>query len=177
MRYVALLRGINVSGKNKVAMPLLRSSLSDIGFKNIVTYINSGNVIFDSELSDVEIKMIFEKLIFDVFGINILVGIYAMNDIEHTLKNAPSWWNADSVDKHNAIFVIPPLKSSDIMNKLNDSSSLGEQIARVDNIVFWTTKDGVLSKTFFSKIMKQKDIYNFITIRNAATTLKLLSFK
>ena len=47
MRYVALLRGINVTGKNMIKMEMLRSTFESLGFKNVVSYINSGNLAFD----------------------------------------------------------------------------------------------------------------------------------
>ena len=49
MRYILLLRGINVGGKNKVSMNDLKASLEDLGYQHVVTYINSGNVIFDTD--------------------------------------------------------------------------------------------------------------------------------
>ena len=49
MRYILLLRGINVGGKNKVSMKDLTASLEDLGYQHVVTYINSGNVIFDTD--------------------------------------------------------------------------------------------------------------------------------
>ena len=51
-KYIALLRGINISGKNKVSMPLLKVAFEDMGFMNVSTYINSGNVLFSSESND-----------------------------------------------------------------------------------------------------------------------------
>ena len=54
MRYVALLRGINVGGNNRVPMPELRACFEAAGYENVKTYINSGNVIFDSDEADLE---------------------------------------------------------------------------------------------------------------------------
>ncbi|NLL75142.1 MAG: DUF1697 domain-containing protein, partial [Erysipelothrix sp.] len=48
MKYVALLRGINVGGKNKVDMKELKALFIDLGYTEVQTYINSGNVIFDT---------------------------------------------------------------------------------------------------------------------------------
>ena len=48
-KYIALLRGINISGKNKVSMPLLKVAFEELGFLNVSTYINSGNVLFSSD--------------------------------------------------------------------------------------------------------------------------------
>ena len=48
MKYVLLLRGINVGGKNKVSMADLKDAIAYLGYKNVITYINSGNIIFDT---------------------------------------------------------------------------------------------------------------------------------
>lgn len=65
MNYVLLLRGINVGGKHKVSMPLLKESLSQIGFANVSSYINSGNLFLESEWNDSQIieaiNSLFEK--------------------------------------------------------------------------------------------------------------------
>ena len=47
-RYALLVRGINVGGKNKVVMAQLRQELAELGLENVETYINSGNIFFDS---------------------------------------------------------------------------------------------------------------------------------
>ena len=51
-RYIALLRGINISGKNKIVMSELKEGVTDLGFNDVVTYLNSGNVIFCSDIDD-----------------------------------------------------------------------------------------------------------------------------
>jgi len=58
MRYVLLLRGINVGGKNKVVMADLKADLAELGFQNPVSYINSGNLVFDSENREEKITKI-----------------------------------------------------------------------------------------------------------------------
>lgn len=68
MIYIALLRGINVGGNNKVAMLELRSVFEQAGMKNVTTYINSGNVIFESELSKNKLASMLELAIEQKFG-------------------------------------------------------------------------------------------------------------
>lgn len=51
-KYVALLRGINVGGNNKVAMPKLKECFESLGYRNVITYINSGNIIFETKKVD-----------------------------------------------------------------------------------------------------------------------------
>ena len=52
MKYIVLLRGINISGKNKISMNELKAGLEKIGFENVSTYLNSGNAIFQSEIDN-----------------------------------------------------------------------------------------------------------------------------
>lgn len=54
-RYVALLRGINISGKNKIVMSELKKCFEELNFSNVLTYINSGNVIFSSDIQEMKI--------------------------------------------------------------------------------------------------------------------------
>lgn len=53
-KYIALLRGINVGGKNKISMPELKKTFEGIGFQDVMTYSNSGNIIFSSTIDDGE---------------------------------------------------------------------------------------------------------------------------
>ena len=76
MRYIALLRGINISGKNKISMPELKTALGEKGFGDVKTYLNSGNVISQNELKDLlskapswwgsDSKDIYDNLIFAI---------------------------------------------------------------------------------------------------------------
>ena len=52
MKYIALLRGINISGKNKISMSELKLELEKNKYQNVSTYLNSGNVIFESDIKD-----------------------------------------------------------------------------------------------------------------------------
>ena len=69
MRYIALLRGINISGKNKISMPELKTALGEKGFADVKTYLNSGNVIFsDDETDAVKLAEKIRKIIFETFN-------------------------------------------------------------------------------------------------------------
>ena len=63
-RYIALLRGINISGKNKISMPELKAALIENGFSEVSTYLNSGNIIFSDDETDN--KDIYDNLIFAI---------------------------------------------------------------------------------------------------------------
>ena len=79
VKYIALLRGINVSGRNKIAMPQLRAAFEQKGFTKVMTYINSGNVLFSSDIQEKKRLIdICEALILEHFDLNISVAIVAV---------------------------------------------------------------------------------------------------
>ena len=67
MKYVLLLRGINVGGKNKVSMKDLKMNIGELGYQNVVTYINSGNVIFDTDDNTETVKIKIAEMLKNVF--------------------------------------------------------------------------------------------------------------
>ena len=73
-RYIALLRGVNISGKNKVSMAQLKQLFEDLDYKEVKTYLNSGNVIFSSDECDIsKITSIIEEMIKKHFNLDIPV--------------------------------------------------------------------------------------------------------
>lgn len=173
-RYIALLRGINVGGKNKISMPELKKMFENSGYQDVTTYINSGNVIFSSETEDKEeIKKICESAITNQFSLNIIVTVISAKDLSAALNNAPAWWDRDEQSKHNAIFVIPPATATEIMNEVGIAKEKYEQVGYYGQVIFWSAPIKTFSKTRWSKIVG-KSAYNSVTIRNANTAKKLL---
>lgn len=83
MKYIALLREINISGKNKILMSELKSELENNKYQNITTYLNSGNVIFESSIDNKEtIMKDINKIIYDKFYLEIPVFIITTSELE-----------------------------------------------------------------------------------------------
>ena len=94
MKYVLLLRGINVGGRNKVSMADLKDAIASLGYENVITYTNSGNIIFDTtDNIDIVNEKISQKLNYYSFKINKV--ILTKEEYIEELKNLPSWWNDD----------------------------------------------------------------------------------
>lgn len=87
--YVALLRGINVGGKNKIKMAELRTALEDIGLGRVKTYIQSGNVLFESPDDEASVRQKIEQEIASVFGITLTVVMRTAEEIEHIVAHCP----------------------------------------------------------------------------------------
>lgn len=173
-KYIALLRGINVGGKNKISMPELKAAFEDIGYNEVITYINSGNVIFSTKNDNEEtLRKNCESIIADRFNLNITVTIISAKDLAIALQNAPIWWDKDINSKNNAIFVIPPYSAAEIIEQVGIAKPEYEQIGYYGQVIFWSAAIETFSKTRWAKIVG-KPAYNNVTIRNANTTKKLL---
>ena len=172
-RYVILLRGINVGGKNTVSMKELKELLEKSGFLDVTTYINSGNIIFSSEISDMLLlKSTCEALLLEKFSLKLSVMILSANDLIEALEHAPDWWNNDTESKHNAIFVIPPASVQDIFLEVGEGKPEYESVGYFGQVIFWTAPLKTFSRTRWSKVVGSS-VYNSITIRNANTAIKL----
>jgi uncharacterized protein (DUF1697 family) len=173
-KYIALLRGINVGGKNKLSMTDLKKAFEENDFKDVVTYINSGNIMFQTPINDeLELKRKCEWIIKNNFQLEILVAIISAENLSDALSNAPLWWDADKNSKHNAIFVIPPATIPQIIEQAQLLKPEYEQVGFHGQIIFWSAPIETFSKTRLTKFV-QKNSYNHITIRNANTTKRLL---
>ena len=174
MVYIALLRGINVGGNNKVSMAELKASFESLGFTNVRTYINSGNVIFESSITDkVALVTDCEAVIEQQFGFHVTCAVISANELRDALQQAPSWWDKNKADKQNALFVIAPATTAEIMQQVGEAKPEYEQIAAAGPIIFWTAPLKTFGRTRYSKIVGTT-AYQSVTIRNANTTKKLL---
>ena len=173
-KYIALLRGINVGGKNTVSMPDLKKLLEKNGFGNVITYINSGNIIFSADDSDeVKLKEKCEVLIADKFRLKVPAAVISADDLSAALDHAPPWWNKEKDAKHNAIFVIPPATADEIFQAVGEIKPEYEKAAYYGSVIFWSAPLKTFSRTRWSKVVGSS-AYNSITIRNANTAKKLL---
>ena len=174
MKFIALLRGINVGGNNKVSMANLKLCFEELGFENVQTYINSGNVIFDSEIANkIQLIKICEESIERIFGFHVVCSIITVEELKESLSNAPAWWGDDKDSKHNAIFVIEPVSPNDISKEIGEAKLEFELVSAYGQIIFWSAPVKTFSRTRYAKIVGTK-AYKSVTIRNANTTKKLL---
>ncbi len=118
MKHVALLRGINVGGNNKVPMSDLKNCFQSAGFSNISTYINSGNVIFETSWSISTSLTIIQSCLREKFSFDIQVVVIEVSRLQKIPDEAPKWWGEDPSWKHNALFVIPPTTVEEVVTAI-----------------------------------------------------------
>lgn len=136
-RYIALLRGINISGKNKIVMAELKTAFEKLGFTDVKTHFNSGNVIFSAEKSFTSDDI--KEIISESFGILTEVYVTDSEKIADILQNAPEWWGTADKDIYdNLIFVMPTATAEEISKKIGEPSEKLEKIFIYKNVIFWS---------------------------------------
>ncbi len=174
-RFIALLRGINISGKNRIPMPDLKASFIELGYTDVRTHLNSGNVVF-SDHSENEITLAdrIRSMIRAKFGMDIPVFVIAQTDLKHLLSRAPAWWGTENKDIYdNLIFMIPPAKAESIAEKIGEPTKDLEQICICQNAVFWSFDRQRYAKANWWKKTAGAGIGELITIRTANTLRKI----
>ena len=175
VRYIALLRGINISGKNKISMPELKTSLTEKGFADVKTYLNSGNVLFFDEDPDV-VKLAEEirKIILESFSLEIPVFVISQDELKCLLSKAPSWWGSDSKDIYdNLIFAIAPNSIETVAEKIGEPSEKIEKVQICGNAAFWSFDRKLYAKANWWKKTATAGIGEMVTIRTANTLRKI----
>lgn len=174
MKYIALLRGVNVGGNNKISMKELRACFEEAGFRNVTSYINSGNVIFDSlEPDRLTLIKTCEEIIEKKFGFAVGLTVIDAPALKEMLEHAPDWWGGDPEARHNAIFVIYPATAETIIEEVGKAKPEVERVDYYKEVIFWSAPVKTFSRTRWSKIVGTK-AYRSVTIRNANTAKKLL---
>lgn len=176
MKYIALLRGINISGKNKISMPELKKLLEENDYQNVSTYLNSGNIIFECNINNKETIMNnIHTLIKTKFILDIPVYITTDKELEDILNNSPKWWGSNNKEIYdNLIFIIPPNKYEEVYNTIGSPKEGLEQIEEYNNCIFWSFDLKNCRKSNWWVKTASTDIKDKITIRTANTMKKIL---
>lgn len=172
--HLALLRGINVSGHNMIKMEALKTTLENIGFKNVQTYIQSGNVFVDSEEENAaSVGFKIKQEIFRAFGHEVPVVMISKADLKNALAKNP-FLKEKEVDakKLYVAFVSVALKSEQI-NDLKISQFKPDEATIDGNKIFIKYAVGA-GKTRLDQKYIEKKLNLIATIRNWNTVINLL---
>ena len=172
MIYVALLRGINVGGNNKMDMKQLKISFERAGMNNVVTYINSGNIIFAHDsLSKAHIASILETAILEDFGLQIKVLVLDLHDMNRILASLPESWTNDDQMKSDVLFLREEIDHESVLDKLVIKPDI-DSVIYVPGAILWSVSRQHVTKSGMSKMIGT-EIYRKTTIRNVKTTRKI----
>ena len=173
MKYILLLRGINVGGKNKVSMRDLKGLLLDQGFENVDSYINSGNLFFSSMQSRESCIEKIKHLLETNYDFSIPFALLTREEYLEERKELPDWWTRD-LARRDVLFYSCDLDKNKVLDFIDKATFYNEIVYVVKQAIFWGKQyeSEYLKTTYHKKLMKQ-DFYKKITIRNGNTFEKI----
>ena len=175
MEYVALLRGINVGGNNKVVMRELREQIAAEGFTNVRTYINSGNVLFEAgpNTPREDVAQAVEDLLARRYDFSIRLALLTAQDYLAELHSLPDWWHGE-VARRDALFYTRGLDRSHVRERIEAMELGDEAVYFGEHAVFWGKFDEKsFLKTAYHKRLLREDFYRQVTIRSGSTVEKI----
>jgi uncharacterized protein (DUF1697 family) len=171
--YVALLRGINVGGKNLIKMPELKACFEAGGFKDVVTYIQSGNVLFRSAGGSAALARRIEEMLTSTFGYQASVVLRSRAQLRAAVETAPEGFGVDpEVFRYDVIFLKEPLTARAALKSVPTRQGVDEVHAG-RGVLYSSRLISRAAQSHLSKVVSLP-IYQSMTIRNWKTTTTLL---
>ena len=173
MRYILLLRGINVGGKNRVSMSELKKLLIDEKFEDVSSYINSGNLFFTSVQNCESCIEKITNVLENNYNFSIPFALITKEEYLKERAELPEWWSG-KIARRDVLFFSCNLDKSVVLDFIDKATFYNEILYVGKHAVFWGKYDEseFLKSTYHKRLMKQ-DFYNKITIRNGNTFEKI----
>jgi uncharacterized protein (DUF1697 family) len=175
-KYVAFLRAINVSGHNSIKMIDLKLAFEQLSYQNVKTYIQSGNVVFETHQSDTaNIRQEIEKKLKQTFGNEIVTIIRTMPEMFEIVQSQPFASEILASDKKIYVGFLADIPNETLAYALEAMSYESENFSpKGKNLYYWGEKG--LKKELFSNNFIEKKLKVSATTRNWNTVNKMLEF-
>ncbi len=151
MRYVALLRGINIGPRNRIAMPALRDALGEAGFDDVQTYVQSGNVVLSSGAKADAVRRKVQGVIADSFDLEIAVIVRTGADLARIARANPLKGVATNPKRYQVTFLESKLPGGTV-RELEALAEKGEQVVARGKEVYVWTPDGIARSKLWAKL-------------------------
>ncbi len=173
-RYVALLRGINVGGKNLVGMPALKSCFEAGGFGGVSTYIQSGNVLFETSRARRDLVSAIEATLLAEFRLPFAVFLRSHAQLAAIVADAPTGFGKDpGAYLYDVVFLREPLTAAAAMRDITTKEGV-DKVAAGKGVLYLARLRAKAAQSRLNRIASLP-IYKSMTIRNWNTTTKLLA--
>lgn len=176
MRYVLLLRGINVGGRNKIVMAELRQQVLDLGYDQVETYINSGNLFFDAKKKKEEIEADFRDFFASHYPFVEAFSLLSARDYATEVAQLPAWWQEELARK-DVLFFTEGLDKQAIVDYIQ-SLHLGDEVLHFsEHAIYWGKySESSYLQTAYHKQLTKSPFYKQVTIRNGNTFSALSNY-
>lgn len=172
-RHVALIRGINVGGRNSVPMADLRAVFDGCGFAEVSTYIQSGNVLFDASGPVRDLERRIEAALEARFGVELVVVVRTARQLANLVARAPEGFGTRPDTFHSdVVFLKAPLTASRAMTVVDEREGVDRAWSGT-GVVYFQRLSARRAQSRMSRIASTPE-YQQMTIRSWSTTTKLL---
>jgi uncharacterized protein (DUF1697 family) len=173
MTYVALLRGVNVGGKGIMKMAQLRECLERAGLTGVATYIQSGNIIFDSDHRTASaLTAGIERAISTAFGYEAAAVVRSHAEFKRVLAEVPSNWPRGNHLRRYVAFLRASLTAKQAMREIEVREGI-DTVSTGKGVLYMSTLLSGLTRSRLTKLVS-KPIYQDMTVRNYSTCLKIV---
>lgn len=173
-QYVALLRGINVGGKNLIKMTDLKACFETLEFEDVRTYIQSGNVLFrTTQSAQAKLAQQIEKALSETFQYPSVVVVRSHKQLKEIVANAPEGFGSQpDLYRYDVIFLKEPLTVKEAMKSVSTKEGVDEAFSGKGVLYF----SRLMSRATQSRLTRiiGTPVYQYMTIRNWSTTTRLL---
>jgi uncharacterized protein (DUF1697 family) len=170
--YIALLRGINVSGRNQIAMPALRALCTELGWQDVQSYIQSGNLVFKADSSTLTVEQTLEQAISERFGLTIAIIVRAAADWPGYIANNPFPEESEREPNLVMLALSKALPKTDAAERIQERAANGERIVQAGGVLWIYYADGA-GRSKISPGLLDRLVGSLVTTRNWRTVLKL----
>jgi uncharacterized protein (DUF1697 family) len=170
-KYIAFLRGINV-GNIRIKMTDLKAAFTQMGFTDVVTYLQTGNVVFHSDKTLDAIKPILEKGLSDTFNYDAYVLLYPFEVLTSTIAACP--FQSSETHHNYVMFISNPMIFEELYTL---SRGLGEETHLIEagnGVLYWKVEIGKSLDTPFAKLTAKAKYKSSGTVRNINTLEKMI---
>jgi uncharacterized protein (DUF1697 family) len=171
--FVALLRGINVGGKNLIRMPELVECFSDAGYGDVSTYLQSGNVLFSAgKKKGPKLEAEIESMLEQRFKTALLVVVRSRDELATTIDAAPADHGSPKL-RSDVFFLKHPLTAAEALAEMPELREGVDAVAPGPGAIYFSRVAAKATKTRIQQFMS-KPIFQQVTVRNWRTSTKLL---
>lgn len=171
MKYVALLRGINVGTTKRIDMKHLKALFEGLGYTHVSTYINSGNVRFESDESAAEILAALDASFRSKLGFDIPTLVKTLDDLKRIEAEIPAEWQNDTEQRTDVAYLFDEIDSPEIIDRMPFNKNL-VHLLYVPGAVVWNLSREHYTKSRLNKLIGHP-LYALMTLRNVNTARRL----
>lgn len=171
MKFVALLRGINAGKLRRVEMKKLKTLFESLGYTDVLTYINSGNIIFRSDLKSDVLQKEIESNLKKEFGFDVPVLVKTDREIQRITEAIPKEWKNDPRQRSDVAYLFCEIDSKKILAELPIKKEYLD-IRYTKGAIYWNIDRKNYNKSQINKLIGHQ-LYQKMTVRNINTAQRI----